>query len=306
MIIVSDYSGQHKVATHEAYSFLVTTDRALGEWKGASSRVPRSGLAPRRAPHIIQTAQGANAVASADPFLDAASAIRGNVITFLVDRRIRSFMSGGAGAIAEAFPDCFSPETKPGTIEKMLRLSSFVAMLIAGLRQEKQRSLWISDHDEALATFDRGEQFGRLCSYLTFGSDSLQSPADLEFGTTESPWHALAWAEDAASISDLIAGACFCSLVACCQRTAVQKYGSVRCRRSPRKTAAHVRSAIGWRQQTIVFTMFYCAWNSVTKGSPILLLNSSRARVIAPFYHLSKSPAIEDHRRVQGPASGFC
>ena len=33
MIIVSDYSGQHKLASHEADSFLVTTDCALDEWQ---------------------------------------------------------------------------------------------------------------------------------------------------------------------------------------------------------------------------------------------------------------------------------
>jgi hypothetical protein len=32
MIIASDYSGQHKEASHEAYSFLVTVDQALKEW----------------------------------------------------------------------------------------------------------------------------------------------------------------------------------------------------------------------------------------------------------------------------------
>ena len=32
MIVASDYSGQHKEATHEAYSFLVTTDKALNDW----------------------------------------------------------------------------------------------------------------------------------------------------------------------------------------------------------------------------------------------------------------------------------
>src|SRR5260370_41745081 len=32
MIVASDYSGQHKEATHEAYSFLVTTDEALNDW----------------------------------------------------------------------------------------------------------------------------------------------------------------------------------------------------------------------------------------------------------------------------------
>ena len=32
MIVASDYSGQHKEATHEAYSFVVTTDEALNDW----------------------------------------------------------------------------------------------------------------------------------------------------------------------------------------------------------------------------------------------------------------------------------
>ncbi len=31
MIVASDYSGQHKDATHEAYSFIITTDLALRE-----------------------------------------------------------------------------------------------------------------------------------------------------------------------------------------------------------------------------------------------------------------------------------
>jgi hypothetical protein len=32
MIVASDYSGQHKEATHEAYSFLIVTESALTEW----------------------------------------------------------------------------------------------------------------------------------------------------------------------------------------------------------------------------------------------------------------------------------
>ena len=32
MVIASDYSGHHKGASHEAYSFLVTTDIELSEW----------------------------------------------------------------------------------------------------------------------------------------------------------------------------------------------------------------------------------------------------------------------------------
>jgi hypothetical protein len=123
---------------------------------------------------------------------------------------VGSFIEGGATALAEVFPDCFSPETKPGTIERMYRLSCLVALLTAGFRDERQRSLWLSDHDEALETFNRREQFARLAWYLTFGLTRWRNPADMEFGTTESPF-APAWAEDAASIPDLIAGA-YCQL----------------------------------------------------------------------------------------------
>lgn len=96
---------------------------------------------------------------------------------------------------------------KLGTMEKMLRLASFLSMLIAGLRREDQCSLWISDHDETLSTYDRREQFGRLSTYLTFGFTRWRDPADHEFGTTESP-HLPKWGEDVASIADLFAGAC--------------------------------------------------------------------------------------------------
>jgi hypothetical protein len=144
------------------------------------------------------------------PFLDLAGIIRGNLLTFLVDRRIGSFIAGGAAAIADVFPDCFDSSTKPSTIEKMFRVSGFVAMINACLRDEKQRSLWISDHDETLETFERREQLGRLASYLTFGLARWSNPADQLFGTTESE-HAPDWAEDAAAIPDLFAGA-YCRL----------------------------------------------------------------------------------------------
>jgi hypothetical protein len=206
MIIVSDYSGQHKIASHEAHSFLITTDRLLDRWQPVRLEFRNLWLPDGRRISYKQLSEPTRWRALI-PFLNAASAIRGNVITFLVDRRIGTFMEGGTCALAKVFPDCFSPDTKPGTMEKMFRLASFVAMLTAGLREEKQRSLWISDHDETLETFDRREQLGRLGHYLTFGLTRWRSPADMEFGTTESP-HAPQWAEDAASIPDLVAGTC--------------------------------------------------------------------------------------------------
>jgi hypothetical protein len=107
-------------------------------------------------------------------------------------------------------PECFSSDTSTHTMEKMLKLASFIAMITAGMRRQDQRSLWISDHDEALETFDRREQLGRLASYLTIGFTGWRQPADMGFGTTEAS-NLPAWSEDAAAIPDLCAGA-FCKL----------------------------------------------------------------------------------------------
>ncbi len=83
-------------------------------------------------------------------------------------------------------------------------------MLTAGLRNENQPSLWVSDHDEALETFERREQFARLTSYQTIELTHWSKPADMEFVTTNSA-DAPSWAEDATAIPDLLAGA-YCKL----------------------------------------------------------------------------------------------
>lgn len=205
MIIASDYSGQHKRASNEAYSFLITTDQALHRWLPALEEFRTRWLPDGRRisfKHLKEPLRWRALL----PFLNAAETLSGNVLTFLIDRRVGSFIAGGAEGLRDAFPDCFSPTTKPGTMEKMLRLASFVAMLTAGFRKEDQRSLWVSDHDETLATFERREQFARLAYYLTFGCTRWKNPADLEFCTTESPY-APTWVEDLAAIPDLIAGA---------------------------------------------------------------------------------------------------
>jgi hypothetical protein len=206
MLIASDYSGQHKGASHEAYSFLVTTLEALDNWQIAREQFRSQWLPDGRRLSFKQLREPVRR-RSLPFFLDMAGAIRGNVITFLVDTRIKSFMDNGPATIHEAFPDCFPSDTKPGTMEKMLRLATFLAMLTAGFRREDQRSLWISDHDETLDTFNKREGFARLGYYLTFAFSRWTKPADLEFGTTESIYAPI-WAEDVCAIPDLIAGAC--------------------------------------------------------------------------------------------------
>lgn len=211
MIIASDYSGQHKEATHEAYSFAVTTDQALREWLPFLAEFRKNWLPDNRRLSFKKLNEPLRWQAL-PAFLETTKRLRGNLITILIDRRVGSFMLGGPAATIEAFPDCFAPNAKHGTVEKMLRLASFVALILAGLRREDQVSNWISDHDEALDSQEKREQFSRLASYMTFGLTRWQRPADSFFGTTESP-RVPYWAEDFAALADLAAGA-YCQLSA--------------------------------------------------------------------------------------------
>jgi hypothetical protein len=211
MIVASDYSGQHKEATHEAYSFLVTSDQALDQWLPLLAEFRERWLPDGRRISFKKLNEPMRWRAL-PAFLNLVSSLSGNLITILVDRRVQSFMNGGPQMAVEAFPDCFPSDANRGTVEKTLRLASFVALILSGLRREDQVSSWISDHDEALDSHDKREQFARLATYLTFGLTGWRRPADHMFGTTESPI-APYWCEDVAAIADLAAGA-YCKMSA--------------------------------------------------------------------------------------------
>lgn len=209
MIVASDYSGQHKEATHEAYSFLITTDGAMNVWLPSLSEFRQQWLPDGRRISFKKLNEPIRWRAL-PAFLKTVGELKGNLITILIDRRVGTFMLGGPEATIELFPDCFNTHANRGTVEKMFRLANFVAFILAGLRRETQMSNWISDHDETLDSHDKREQFARLATYLTFGLTGWRQPADHLFGTTESPM-APYWSEDVAAVADLAAGA-YCQM----------------------------------------------------------------------------------------------
>jgi hypothetical protein len=211
MIVASDYSGQHREASHEAYSFLITTDRTLNTWLPSLQRFRKRWLPDDRRLSFKKLNEPVRWHAL-PAFLETVGELKGNLITILIDRRVGSFMSGGPDVIVDVFSDCFPVYSNRGTVEKMFRLASFVALILAGLRREDQVSKWLSDHDEALDNHDKRERFARLATYLTFGLTGWKRPADHLFGTTESP-SAPYWSEDVAAVADLAAGA-YCQMSA--------------------------------------------------------------------------------------------
>jgi hypothetical protein len=205
-LIVSDYSGQHRQATHEVYSFLITTLATLQAWLPLRDEFRAQWLPDGRRLSFKQLREPVRRRAFPH-FLELAGRLPANLITIMVDNRVGTFVQGGPLALAETLDDCFTPDMSEGSVEKICRLALFVALLQAGLRKEDQPSLWISDHDETLDSFDRRARFSRLATYFTFGLTGWTNAAEQNFTTTEAGKLPL-WAEDVAAIPDIAAGAC--------------------------------------------------------------------------------------------------
>lgn len=205
-IIVSDYSGQHREATHEVYSFVVTNWGTLQDWLLLRQSFRDRWLPDKRRISFKQLREPMRRRAYPH-FLELAGSLPANLVTIMIDNRVGSFIDGGPLALAEVLDDCFIPGASPNSVEKIYRLALFVAMIQAGLRREEQHSLWISDHDETLDTFEKRERFGRLASYLTFGLTGRRNSAEQNFITTAAK-NLPDWIEDLAAIPDIAAGAC--------------------------------------------------------------------------------------------------
>lgn len=204
-IVASDYSGQHRQAMHETYSFLVTTDGALAEWLPRWSEFRAEWLRDGRRLSFKQLREPVRRRAYPH-FLDLAGSLRANLITIMVDNRV-GWLSGDPCELAAIWDDCFAPGATAAVIEKAYRLALFVCLIQAGLRREEQGSRWISDQDEVLDSFDKRERFAGLARYLTFGLTGWRAAAVQEFMTTGVAG-APAWLEDLAAIPDIAAGAC--------------------------------------------------------------------------------------------------
>ena len=208
LCIFSDYSGQHKGAQFEAYSYLLVTEAEVQAWLPLRDAWRQNYLPDGRRLSFKKLRENSRNRAFL-PFLDLCSQLKGNVVTFLVDSRIERIADFDVKA---AFPDCFDGAESDFTTEKMFRVAGFLALVLAGLRREDQVSNWVSDHDEALETHERREGLAKLMAYLIFGFAGWRHPADCYFGTTESKY-TLDWYEDLSAIPDIFAGA-YCKLAA--------------------------------------------------------------------------------------------
>jgi len=203
LIVVSDYSGQHKTVNFESLSFLIADLDKCNVWE-QRRKFWRQRFLPDGRRMAFKSLKDPVKERALEEFLDSANSIVGLSITVLVHKDIRSLFGDGKG-ISWVNPELAAYSHWPKhTFEKMLRVVHFVSFFIAGFSRPGQNILWITDEDDIAANESRLRELTKILSNVSSHYIS-HDMGHLRCGTTKSD-DGSRQLEDLASIPDLVAG----------------------------------------------------------------------------------------------------
>lgn len=204
LIIASDYSGDHREASHTAMSFLVTHDSSAEDWARAQLAIRAQYLTDGRR-LSYKGLNDRHKHRALFPFLSTANRLSGLIVSVLIDKRLVSIFQR-TGKLNVASPDMVDfSDWKSKSVERMLRVTHFASLLLRGLSAPGQDVLWVTDEDEIVANSLRMTKFvsalDNIAShYLThnLGHFRVATTAS-DTGTRD--------VEDMVAIPDIVAGA---------------------------------------------------------------------------------------------------
>lgn len=201
-MVASDYGGQHKAATHESFSFLVADLAFCWLWNEERERV-RAKFFNEKRRMSYKALNDVQRLHALSPFLTAADLIPGVLATVLVDKRyIRSFVLTPEDRLE--LPKGLT-DWPTSVITKMMFVSHIGAMLIAGLSNEGQNVIWLTDNDDFVANDDRVIKLTPLFAGM-ISQYSGHGMGHFRFGTMKCDNGDLL-IEDLAALPDLVCGA---------------------------------------------------------------------------------------------------
>jgi hypothetical protein len=138
-------------------------------------------------------------------FLDAASALTGNLVIFLIDRRIRSLFSDPGDE--RLLPELVVAERgwNRRSFHRLLALSSLGALLVSGLSGSGQDILWLTDEDEIAPNPTKHSHAGHVIHHC-IERYAPSHKGTLVFLTTQGRFDNC-FREDIVAVTDLAAGA---------------------------------------------------------------------------------------------------
>lgn len=168
LVVASDYGGEHPRAQWATYCFLAVPLDDAQDW-AVSTRALREDLLPdgrRMAFKSLGDRVRAQALPS---FLASADELNGFLACFAVKRSISSLFGRGRLDPRALESEPLRPY-RTQVAEKLLRITHFLALLIAGISAPNQNLVWLTDEDSIASTQDRlrtlAEVFGRVTSAI--------------------------------------------------------------------------------------------------------------------------------------------
>jgi hypothetical protein len=203
IFIGSDYGGQHNLAKHETYTFILADLDNCLVWENLRQDWRKTFLRDGR--RISYTRLNDRRCMRALPsFLQATDSIPGLIAAILVDKRIKTlFEPIKSDTIHKSLKKICSHWKSP-VFERLLRIMHFVSLFLSGLSKPYQNVIWISDEDEIVPNDRRLTEavklFGIVSSpYLNY------TLGHFRWGTTklDSKERQL---EDLVAVADLVSG----------------------------------------------------------------------------------------------------
>lgn len=202
LLMACDYSGQHRGASHEVFSFLLADLQFCWLWDEMRSAVRTTLLKDRRR-MSFKALNDRRRRSALVPFLKAADYISGLLCTVLVHKQFYSNLD-----LVEADRTRLPPylQTWPlNSVKKLFWISHLGGLLVAGLSAPGQNLLWFTDEDDIAANVQRITDATSVVAHAA--SAYLVHPlGHIRFGTTSCDSGDL-FLEDIVAIPDLAAGA---------------------------------------------------------------------------------------------------
>ncbi|WP_204151943.1 hypothetical protein [Leptolyngbya sp. CCY15150] len=212
ILVACDFSGSHSAANYEAFAFLIGAIGGSAKWMESRSAV-RDRFLPDNRRMAYKSLNDAMRLRALPSFLDAANNFPGNLIVFLVSKKINNLFAdpGTPGFL----PELVVAERgwKKKSFQRLLLVASLGSLLVSCLTEPLQDILWVSDQDEIAANDKKHNHAGHVIHHCI----SRYAPDHqglLVFLTTEGDLNTRQL-EDIVAVPDLAAGALVDALSMC-------------------------------------------------------------------------------------------
>jgi hypothetical protein len=204
IFVGSDYSGQHDLARYESFSFLFADLERCGFWEAQRRRL-RQRFLPDGRRLSYKNLNDRRRKRALQPFLEAANAIPGLLVTILYDKAMQSvfYPRDQLDIDDPELSECY--EWGSVAFDKLIRAIHLVSFFLAGLSRPNQDLLWITDEDDIIPNEQRLRKVVKL--FANVSSHYLKhNLRHARIGTTKSDTGSRD-IEDLIAVADLAAGA---------------------------------------------------------------------------------------------------